>query len=138
MTLRDQLIRDEGKRLTPYRDTIGCLTIGVGHNLDAHGISDEVCDLLLTDDIARVEAGLRVRLPWATPDRLGEARYGVLANMGFNLGVAGLMRFRLMLAAVEAGDWTEAAKEMLDSEWARQVGDRAERLAEQMRTGEWV
>ena len=135
MTLREQLIRDEGKVLTPYRDSMGLLTIGVGHNLDAHGISDEVCDLLLTEDIARVEAGLRVRLPWAR--KLGDVRYAVVANMAFNLGLGGLMQFRKALAAMQAGDWTTAAAEMLDSRWAGQVGARATRLARQMETGEW-
>lgn len=135
MTLREQLIRDEGKRLAPYRDDLGWLTIGVGHNLDAHGISDEVCDLILTEDIARVEAGLRVRVPWA--QTLGEVRYAVLQNMAFNLGVGGLMGFKKFLAAAERRDFSEAAREMLDSKWAQQVGERAERLAKQMETGEW-
>jgi lysozyme len=136
VTLREQLIRDEGKHLTPYRDTLGLLTIGVGHNLDAHGISEEVCDLLLTEDIARTLGGLRARLGWYAD--LAEPRRAVLENMAFNMGVGGLLGFRKMLAAIQAGAWSKAADEMLDSDWARQVGDRAKRLAEQMRSGTWI
>lgn len=135
MTLRDQLIRDEGKRLMPYEDSVGILTIGVGHNLIAHGISDEVCDLLLTEDIARVQGDLRVRIPWYLD--LPEPRRAVLENMAFNVGTGGLLGFRRMLAAVQAGDYALAATEMLDSRWAGQVGGRARRLATQMRSGVW-
>jgi hypothetical protein len=55
-------------------------------------------------------------------------------NMTFNLGDR-LLGFRKALAAVQAGDWSTAAAEMLDSQWAAQVGPRAQRLAEAMRTG---
>ena len=39
MTLKEQLIRDEGTRLKPYTDTTGHLTIGFGRNLSQVGIS---------------------------------------------------------------------------------------------------
>ena len=58
--------------------------------------------------------------------------------MAFNLGVNGLLGFRKTLALIEAGDYTKASVEMLDSKWARQVKGRATRLSEQMRTGKWV
>jgi lysozyme len=134
-SLRAQLQRDEGLRLEPYRDDVGLLTIGYGHNLDAHGISQEVAELLLTEDIARVLAGLRARAPWYL--ELPEPRRAVLENMAFNVGVGGLMGFRKMLLAVQAGDYAAAAREMLDSRWAAQVGARAQRLADQMREGAW-
>ena len=41
------------------------------------------------------------------------------------------------LAYVQQGRWIEAANEMLDSAWARQVGKRATRLAWMMSKGEW-
>lgn len=122
--------------LTPYRDDIGCLTIGVGHNLDAHGISKAVSALMLDEDIERVKAALMVRTPWYIA--LPEPRRAVLENMAFNMGTGGLMGFRKMLACLQAGDYAGAAVEMLESKWAGQVGDRARRLAEQMRTGTWV
>ena len=42
-----------------------------------------------------------------------------------------------MLAAMEQGDYQTAAKEMLASKWAVQVGRRAVELSKIMQTGEW-
>ena len=58
--------------------------------------------------------------------------------MAFNLGVGGLLAFTKMFAALQERDWDRAAAEMLDSRWARQVGDRAVRLAQQMTSNAWV
>ncbi|HUO11336.1 MAG TPA: glycoside hydrolase family protein, partial [Caulobacteraceae bacterium] len=66
---------------------------------------------------------------------LDDPRQDVLANMAFNLGVGGLLRFPKTLALVRAERWDAAADAMLASAWARQVGARARRLAEQLCTG---
>jgi lysozyme len=68
-------------------------------------------------------------------DELSEARQIVLVDMCFNLGMAGLMKFRKMLRAVELGTFHLAADEMMASKWASQVGRRAESLAGMMREG---
>ena len=68
---------------------------------------------------------------------MDDARLGVLIEMCYNLGLSGLAGFKKMLAAVEAGDYKKAAKEMLDSKWAFQVKGRAVELAKIMETGEW-
>ena len=132
MTLREQLARDEGLRLKPYRDDTGHLTIGIGRNLDAEGISMAEADFMLDNDITAVTADVYSHLDWAYT--LSEARRGVLLNMAFNLGIAGLLGFRHFLAAMKVGDWDTASKEMLDSHWAVQVGDRAHRLSHQVLT----
>lgn len=136
MTLREQLMRDEGYRRFPYVDTVGKITIGVGRNLTDRGVSHAEVDSLLDHDIAEVEAALRAHLPWT--DGLDEARRGVLLNMAFNLGLDGLLGFHHLLAAAQTGDWRAAAIAMLQSRWANQVGVRAQRLARQMETGEWT
>lgn len=133
--LKAQLRRDEDERAKPYQDTRGKLTIGVGHNLTDKPISQRAIDMILDDDVNDVTASLDAVLPWWRS--LDEARQGVLANMAFNLGVAGLLQFRNTLALVKAGDYAAAAQEMLNSEWAKEVGPRALRLAQQMRSGAW-
>jgi lysozyme len=70
-------------------------------------------------------------------ERLSEPRQGVLVNMCFNMGIYRLLEFRRMLGAVQAEAWSTAAEEMKDSDWYKQVGARAERLCEQMRTDTW-
>ena len=135
-TIFDQLKRDEGLGLKPYRDSVGKLTIGIGRNLDDVGISEAEANYLLGNDVAKVTSAIRQQLPWA--DDLDDARFGVLQNMAFNLGVSGLLQFHNMLSALQSQDWHGAAQEMMNSVWARQVGARATRLEQQMITGQWV
>jgi lysozyme len=132
-TLIGELKRDEGVRLKPYTDTVGKLTIGVGRNLTDVGISDDECTALLQNDVARTVAALDKSLPWWR--KLDPVRQRVLVNMAFNLGMVGLLTFKNTLAAVQSGSYAAAAAGMLASKWATQVGDRAKRLAEMMRTG---
>lgn len=134
MTLTEQLRRDEGVRRTLYYDSRHLPTIGVGHNL-AVPLSDAAIDQILSDDLLEVDRVLST-LPWIA--MLSDARLGVLRNMCFNLGFAGLLGFREMTAALQHQDWATAAAAMLDSAWAEQVGPRAHRLSMQMRTDVWV
>lgn len=131
-----QLRRDEGVRLMPYKDSVGLLTIGVGRCLDRVGISNVEADFLMKNDINRTMADLDKSLPWWVT--LDEPRRGALVNMAFNLGVAGLMGFKNTLALIQQGRYADAAENMLLSKWATQVGPRAQRLAQQMRTGQWA
>ena len=131
--LRDQLVRHEGLRLKPYRDTVGKLTIGVGRNLDDVGIAQAEAFILMGTDVARVEAGLDARLPWWRG--LDAVRRDVLVDMAFNMGVATLCGFASTLAAVREGRFAAAAEGMLRSAWAGQVKGRATTLAAMMRSG---
>lgn len=132
-TLIAELKRDEGVRLKPYTDTVGKLTIGVGRNLTDVGITDDECTTLLQNDVVRTVAALDKSLPWWR--NLDPVRQRVVVNMAFNLGMAGLLTFKNTLAAMRGGSYAAAAAGMLASKWATQVGARAERLADMMRTG---
>lgn len=127
------LRKDEGVKAFPYRDSLGKLTIGIGRNLDEVGLSDDEINYLVSNDIDRVEAQLDRLLPWW--NAMTEPRQRVLANMCFNVGINRLLGFKKALTAMQAERYTEAAKEMLDSLWARQVGNRAKRLAQMMIDG---
>lgn len=131
--LEAELIRDEGLRLKPYRCTSNKLTIGVGRNLDDRGVTREEALYLLHSDIKAEEAALDKHLPWWRT--LSDARQRVLLNMSFNLGIKRLLGFKNTLGMIERGQYVKAADGMLESLWARQVGSRAERLAERMRKG---
>lgn len=141
MDLIEQLKRDEGLRLTAYADTEGIMTIGYGHNLQSHGqgsiqtCTHEQAEAWLQEDAATACAQLSKHLPWT--DSLDDARRGVLQNMAFNLGIAGLLSFHRTLTMISMDNFTGAAEAMLESKWAHQVGARALRLSEQMRTGVW-
>lgn len=131
--LKQDLTSDEGIRLKPYTDSVGKLTIGIGRNLSDGGISPAEADLLLTNDIANVIQTLDKAFPWAAS--MTEPRQRALANMCFNMGFSKLLGFRQMLAALQAGDYMEASKQALDSDWSREVGDRAHRIALQFVNG---
>ena len=131
-----QLIDHEGLKLFPYHCTADKLTIGVGRNLEDRGISNDEAAYLLKNDIEIVERELLEAQPLVS--MLDAVRQRVLVDMGFNLGTPTLMKFSNMWDAIEDEDWEEAADQMLDSRWAKQVGRRAHRLADAMRTGEWV
>lgn len=131
----EQLKRHEGFSSTAYRCPTGKITVGYGRNLDDVGVSKaEALDLLYTD-VRRATRTLKLRIPVAC--QLDEARLAVLVNMTFNMGIGQVSKFTRMLAAIKKGDWNEASKEMLDSKWAIQVGQRAQELSLQMRTGEF-
>jgi lysozyme len=128
-----QLKVDEGVKRFPYRDSVGKLTIGCGRNLDDVGLSDEEINFLLTQDLYRADMTARTLFPGF--ERLSDARKAVLVNMAFNLGQTRLAGFQRLREAVKEQDWEQAAAELLDSKWATQVGQRAVRLANQMRQG---
>ena len=134
--VRAQLRVDEGTVEHAYTDSEGYLTIGVGRLIDkrigGHLRPDEIA-LLLENDIDRAEADAKVLFPGF--ERLSDARKAVVVNMAFNLGRVRLAGFRRFRAAVKAGAWEQASAEMLDSRWAEQVGQRAQRLSEQMKEG---
>lgn len=126
--LKADLHRDEARRIKPYRDTEGLLTIGVGWNLDHNGLPDDVIDTLLVRGIDQAEEALdNIEPAWRLLD---ENRQLVLLNMAFNLGQTRLAGFRNMWAAIRSGHLDEVPRHMLDSKWAKQVGPRATRLVE--------
>jgi lysozyme len=134
--LKTDLIRDEGYRRGIYKDSLGVFTGGVGRNLSARGFLDSEINLMLVNDIEIVERDLDLNVPWWR--ELDPLRQRVLMNMCFNMGWLRLSGFTKFLTALEHGDYNVAAGEMLDSIWHEQVGDRAKRLADQMRRGELV
>ena len=132
-TIQEQLILHEGKENKPYRCTADKLTIGVGRNLEDKGLTDDEIMYLLENDIKEAEQDLE-QFDWY--NKLKWERKRAVIDMRINLGLRGLLSFKKMIAKIESEEWEEAAYEMLDSKWAEQVGTRAERLAEMMRTGE--
>lgn len=132
--LRVRLVQHESLKLSPYRDSKGFLTIGIGHNLDAKPISRRAAFVILEDDIMDAIADLDRALPWWR--QMDAIRRSILTEMCFNLGLPRLLSFRKALGAMQRQDWATAATEMLDSKWAREdVGKRANVLADIMRSG---
>ena len=139
------LKQHEGLRLKAYADEYGNWTIGYGHNLSSHGLSNvqaastvwtqaQADTHLILDAQAAIDA-VYAHWPWAV--KLTDARQAVLGDMAFQLGIGGLSKFSNTLAAVQSGLYQIAANDMLESNWHSQTPDRCDRLAAMMRNGEW-
>lgn len=122
----------EGLRLKPYKCTSGKTTIGYGRNLEDRGISTQEAEALLDRDVAECIQDLATMPYWY---ELTDARQAALVDMRFCLGAAGFRQFRNMDAALQAGDYQEAARQILKSRFADQTGRRAKNLAEMMERG---
>jgi lysozyme len=132
--LRKQLIRHEGLRLKPYKDSMGILTIGVGRNLDHVGLYEDEAMFMLERDIDRCLTGLAKRYAWFKD--LGAVRQRALVDLAFNLGFATLATFTGTLAALARGDYEDAADHLQASLWYRQVASRGPRIVGMIRTGQ--
>jgi len=131
------LKRHEGVRSKVYVCSAGYETIGVGRNISATGLGldpDEI-DFLLMNDITRVRQELNRVFKWF--DGLDSARKDAMIDIAFNLGLTVLCKFEKSLAYMESGDFMLAADEFLDSNWAKQVGNRAIEVTDMIRTGEY-
>lgn len=139
--LEAELRRDEGVRYSVYLDSVGVPTVGVGHNCKvsplpagwACPLTDGQVDQLLAQDVQSTCGQLDRFLSWWR--NLDEVRQRVICNMAFNMGVGTLLTFRNTLTDMKQGFYVAAATGMRASLWARQVGQRAQRLADAMASG---
>ena len=134
--LLDMLTLHEGLELKPYKCTSDKLTIGIGRNIEDIGITEDEARYLLQNDLDRI---LKEVEHWAFLEKLDEVRQSVILDMVFNMGVStfNANTWVKTFAAIQDENWEKAANEMLDSKWAKQVGQRAIRLSQMMRKGEW-
>lgn len=110
-------------------------TVGFGFT---HGVTLDsrmnriTAERRLEQKILDVDSALSNVLSWYK-----EASYvtkTILINMAFNLGVKGLLGFRSTLTFISQKNYEQAARNMTQSLWFRQVGKRAVELTERMRT----
>ena len=140
--LREQLEVDEGCVYEIYNDHLGYPTFGIGHlvkesdpeqgqSLGTAVSPDRVAEAFESD----IQSVLRdCNILYSDFHNLPEEAQQVIANMMFNLGRPRLSKFAGMKRGVDARDWNQAADEMVDSNWYRQVTNRADRLVERMRS----
>ena len=126
--LAERLIRrHEGVRHKPYQDSVGKLTIGVGRNLTDRGLTPQEVNTLFETDMRLAEQILTI---WFEGWRdLSPSRQAALLSMAFNLGGPRLTGFVKLRRALTEQDFQKAAKEALNSRWAKQVGKRASHIA---------
>ena len=162
--LRQLLIEEEGLDCEAYKDSEGIWTIAIGHNLEVDqtpeeleilGLDDELEDwegFTITEEQAfqlfdlDVEEAVNDLYPAFTDEdlsKLNDTRYAVIVSMVFQMGGAGVRKFKNFVQAVKTEDWDTAALEMIyanpktkrHSKWYTQTPERCQRAADAMRRG---
>ena len=139
--LREQLEIDEGVKYEVYNDHLGYATFGIGHLITARdpengwSVGTDVDEYRVKeafeDDVQGVISDCeKLYVQW---EHLPEEAQQIIANMMFNMGLTRLSKFKGMKRGVDSRDWNAAADEMVDSNWYRQVTNRADRLVERIR-----
>jgi lysozyme len=134
-----ELMRDEGLRLSPYRDSEGFLTIGVGHLIQR---GERFTTLTKAEALALLDEDIEIAIRrlnniFAQWRDLDDVRQRAFINLAFNLGYR-LADFRRFLHAAKSGDWEKAADHLMQSRWYKQVRLRGPRVVHAIRTGtEW-
>lgn len=131
--LKEQLSLHEDVRPFPYVDTVGKVSIGIGRNLTDRGLSTDEIEYLYRNDIEIAVNDLDKHLPWWRS--MSENRQRVILDMCFNMGIVRLLGFHTTLRLMSEGKYKEAAKQMLNSKWRKQVKGRALRLSRMMEEG---
>ena len=130
--IRLDLLKDEGLRKKPYKDSKGNLTICIGHHLDKP-ISSRAVEAIFEDDLQDAIDDLDRVYPWWRELSLNRRR--ALANMCFQMGLPKFSGFKKMLAAMQDGDFFKAAMEARDSDWAKQTAPRAQKISYMIEDG---
>lgn len=132
--LKKSLIKHEGYEIYPYLDKVGKITIGIGYNLADRGMSKEWIMKQFEEDASYLYNAINDAFPFFKD--LNDDRKIVLVDMAF-MGLTNLFEFKKMFSAIEDGNFELAAKEMLNSKWAKQVKGRAIELSKAMETGDY-
>ena len=124
-----RLQKEEDFSQKPYTDTRGVLTIGYGTAIGEGITKTEAAYLLRERLTATHDALLKGWPPFRTlPGHVQEA----LLDMGYQLGVHGVLSFHVMLIALEHHNYQAARKAALASEWAEETPKRAARVADRL------
>lgn len=143
----ESLIKDdEGLRLEAYQDTRGIWTIGYGYNLEAHGYTKTTAKAVRwTKEKAEREFDVCFDRCLASLDKdfpawtnLSPARQAVAISAMYQLGAAKVLQFAPTIQHIVSHEYEDAAQHMLNSAWGKQTPNRVKRLAQMMRTGEWL
>lgn len=128
--LTDQQIAEyvkghEGESLKPYYCTANKLSIGIGRNLEDRGISQDESLYMFNNDLRLAISDLQ-RVFGSDLKSLPDPVLLAFIDMMFQLGLGRFSGFKNMIKYAIAGNWKEAARELMDSKYARQVPKRAE------------
>lgn len=147
MTVYELIEKHEGRRLKPYKCTAGKNTIGVGWNMDDNPLPPNIASYLaehgeITDEMVNVL--LKLSVMQADDDcqdlfdefvQFSKNRRMALTDFVFQLGLTKARKFVKAVKAINECRWVDAAAEMRNSAWFKQVPDRAKEITEMIERG---
>jgi len=135
--LFDSVKVHEGFRNSVYKDTLGKRTVGYGHLcVEDHWEDNKAYDKKYLQEILEKDLQYAINQGEGMCKDLkisDDAKF-LIIEMIFQLGSAGVQKFRKMWAALEEDppNYEEASVQMLDSRWAKQTPERAKEMAGHM------
>ncbi len=139
----DRLKLDEGLNLVAYPDPrTGAAPWTIGYGCTGPGITKGTVWTQGQADatiLARVQLlAQRLKGQLIFWPRLSPVQQDVLINIAYNIGVAGLLKWTITLAAAGRGDNAAVAEDIRTNKvWSSEVGDRATRCADAFETSSW-
>lgn len=130
MSLIDEIKKHEGYRSTVYQCTEGYDTIGYGFAIKDLQLSEEICDIILAEKLAKLQFDISNKFEWF--DESPSLVKDVVTNMCYQLGLSGFSKFKKTIYYLETEQYEEASIECLDSLWAKQTPNRAKDLSDQL------
>ena len=132
--------KHEGYRNKVYLDTLGKRTVGVGHLCvedfweDDKEYEEKFLMTILEHDLSDAIKGANDLMAENGCMDMNEKAHELIIEMVFQLGKSGVSKFRNMWKHLSALEYSGAADQMLDSRWAKQTPNRANGMADIMRS----
>ena len=127
----DKLIQavklSEGFRDRVYKDTLDIDTIGYGFAIKDLVLDEDICDMILERKLKSLIKRVHKKFPFV--EDLPEEAQEVVYEMCYQLGLRGFSKFKKSIQFLRLGNYKVCADELLDSRWARQTPNRAQRLS---------
>jgi|694.fasta_scaffold18275_6 lysozyme len=142
--IKAMIIAHEGKRYRPYQDTLGLWTVGVGHLIgDGKSLppsmnrefSEEEIMAMFEKDYAHHRSAA-MNIPGF--DKLDGRGQGALTDLTFNMGPSWISKWPKLKKQLAEGDTQSAAKNLEQSKWYGQVGNRAPTIVSLLRDSSTV
>ena len=123
----EHFIKYEGKKLIPYKDSRGFLTVGIGHKFEkGESVKSKYSESEIMNffkaDLEKAIAQAKKVFP--NFDNLPKEVKIKLVSLTFNMGMGGISKFKDFRASIANKDWKSAASNLKNSLWYKQVGNR--------------
>ena len=138
--LLESVKKHEGYRNKVYLDTLGKRTVGVGHLCvedfweDDKEYEEKFLMDILEADLQNAIKGAKDLMSENGCMDMDEVAEEIIIEMIFQLGKTGVSKFKNMWKALSGLEYSAAADQMLDSRWAKQRPNRANGMADVMRS----